>query len=341
MDRIAATTARRPEQKESPLRVLVTGGAGFIGSSIVRALLARGDKVRVLDNFSTGKRENLADVTADVEMIKADVRNKPSCMEAAKGVEAVLHQAALGSVPRSVEDPETTHFVNVDGTLNLLLAARDQGVRRFVFASSSSIYGDAPEKVKEESLPLRPQSPYAVSKVAGEAYTVVFGKVFGLESVALRYFNVFGPRQDPTSMYSAVVPRFAARLLANEAATIYGDGLQSRDFTYVENVVRANLLAMECPPGACCRAYNVACGGSISVKKLFLLIREQVGGDAARLEPVHEPSRKGDVRDSLASVEAGRRYLGYEPAVSVEEGIRRTVAWYREGLRRYTPRGHA
>ncbi len=312
------------------MKVLVTGGAGFIGANIVRTLLERGNSVRVLDNFSTGKRESLEGLRLDLELIEGDIRDGSLCRGACDGMDAVLHQAALGSVPRSVEDPETTHHVNVDGTLNMLLAARDRGIQRFVFASSSSVYGNAPERLKVESLPCRPQSPYAVSKLAAEAYTIVFSRVYGLETVALRYFNVFGPRQDPESMYAAVVPRFVACLLAGKPATIYGDGQQTRDFTYVENVVRANLLSLGCLPGACGKAYNVACGGHVSVSELYNLLRKHVGGAARVVDPIHEPTRKGDVRESLASIDAAREGLGYVPSVDVEEGIRLTVNWYAE-----------
>ena len=314
---------------EAPLKVLVTGGAGFIGTNLVRSLLLKGDSVRVLDNFSSGKRENIEDLKGDLEFLGADIRDLPTCLQACVGMDAVLHQAALGSVPRSIQDPSLTHQVNVNGTLNMLLAARDQEVKRFVFASSSSVYGNTEEKVKVESLPLRPLSPYAVSKLAGEAYTLVFSKVYGLETVALRYFNVFGPRQDPESMYAAVVPRFLASLLKGEPPRIFGDGHQTRDFTYVENVVRANLLALECPSEACGRAYNIACGQSTSVNDLFRLMRERVGGDAVRIKPTHEPPQAGDVHDSLASIEAARKILGYVPTLGVEEGIGLTIDWYR------------
>lgn len=316
------------------MRILVTGGAGFIGSNLVRSLLARGDAVRVLDDFSTGKRENLDGLAGDLEVVEGDVRDAKTCAEACRGAEAVFHEAAIGSVPRSVEDPLSTHHVNVDGTLNLLVAARDAEVRRFVYASSSSVYGDAPEEVKDESLRPRPLSPYAVSKLAGELYTVVFSHVYGLEGVALRYFNVFGPRQDPHSMYAAVVPKFVSALLEGGPPTIFGDGEQTRDFTYVENVVRANLLALECPADACGKAYNVACGASISVNELFRLVRSEVGDEAAHVKPVYAAERPGDVRDSLASIRLAESELGYVPTVGVEEGIRLTVEWFRANRER-------
>jgi nucleoside-diphosphate-sugar epimerase len=311
------------------LKLLVTGGAGFIGSHLVRGLLARGDSVRVLDDYSSGKRENLADVEGDVEIIEGDVRDPARARAACEGVEGILHEAAIGSVPLSIEDPARTHDVNVNGTLHLLIAARDLGISRFVFASSSSVYGDRPEPVKTEDLPLAPCSPYAASKLAAEAYTLVFSRVYGLQAVALRYFNIYGPHQDPGSMYAAVVPRFATSLLAGKAPTIFGDGGQTRDFTYVDDVVRANLLALECPRESCGKAYNIAWGTATSVNELFRGLREEVGGAAAKLKPLHGPPQKGDVRDSLASIQAARAGLGYVPTVGIEEGTRLTVEWYR------------
>lgn len=312
------------------MNVLVTGGAGFIGSNLVRRLLGRGDRVRVLDNFSAGSHENLQGLQGELEVVDADIRDADACLSACKGMDAVSHQAAVGSVPRSIEDPVTTHDVNVTGTLNMLLAARDCSVKRLVFASSSSVYGDAPEEVKTEILPPRPLSPYAASKLAGEAYTCVFAKVYGLEAIALRYFNIFGPRQDPKSAYAAVVPRFATRLLGRKAPIIFGDGDQSRDFTYVENAVTANLLALECGSEASGRAYNIACGRSTSLNELLRLMRVALGGKAADIEPIHEPPRKGDVRESLASVDAARDALGYTPEVDIATGIRLTLDWYHE-----------
>jgi nucleoside-diphosphate-sugar epimerase len=244
-------------------------------------------------------------------------------------VEGILHEAAIGSVPLSIKDPGKTHQVNLDGTIHLLIAARDLGIQRFVFASSSSVYGDRPEPVKKEDLPLAPCSPYAVSKLAAEAYSLVFSHVYGVQAVALRYFNVYGPRQDPNSMYAAVVPRFTTSLIRGEAPTIFGDGGQTRDFTYVEDVVRANLLALECPPEACGKAYNIACGQATSVNELFRRLREEVGGNALKLKPQHQPAQKGDVRDSLASIEAAENGLGFVPAVGIEKGLRLTVEWYR------------
>jgi nucleoside-diphosphate-sugar epimerase len=311
------------------LNVLVTGGAGFIGSNLVRRLLDQGDRVRVLDDFSTGNRENLEGIQGNLEVVDADIRDRSACLSACKGMDAVSHQAAVGSVPRSIEDPVTTHDVNVTGTLNMLLAARDCGVKRLVFASSSSVYGDSSAGVKTETLPPRPQSPYATSKLAAEAYTIVFAKVYGLESIALRYFNIFGPRQDPQSDYAAVVPRFATRLLDCKAPIIFGDGEQSRDFTYVENAVQANLLALKCSAKASGRAYNIACGKSTSLKGLLGLMYKALGGKTVEIKPVHKPLRKGDVRESLACVDAARDALGYTPEVDIAAGIRLTLDWYR------------
>lgn len=311
------------------MKVLVTGGAGFIGSHLVRTLLGRGDHVRVLDDFSSGSRANLEGLSGPLEIVEGDICDPSTCASACEGVSAVLHQAAIGSVPRSIEYPVASHRANVDGTLNMLVAARERNVGRFVFASSSSVYGDAPEETKSEELPPGPLSPYAATKLAGEQYVLVFSRVYGLEGVSLRYFNVFGPRQDPDSAYAAVVPRFVSALLRQEAPTIYGDGEQTRDFTCVENVVRANLLALECPAEACGRAYNVACGRAISVNELFRLIRREVGEGAAKIRAKRSKSRPGDVRDSLASIQLIQSALGYVPTVSVEEGIRSTVEWYR------------
>jgi nucleoside-diphosphate-sugar epimerase len=310
------------------LKTLVTGGAGFIGSNLVRRLLARGDAVRVLDDFSTGKRENLEGLGGGLEVLDGDIRDLGTCRAACEGMEALLHQAALGSVPRSVKDPLTTNEVNVRGTLNLLVAARERGVRRFVFASSSSVYGDAPEPVKIETLPPRPVSPYGVSKLAAEAYCLAFFRVYGLETVALRYFNVFGPRQDPHSLYAAVVPRFASSILQRRPAVIYGDGEQSRDFTHVDNVVDANLLAAAARPEACGRCYNIACGAATSIKVLLRSLQAAAGATELA-EPIHEPPRPGDVRNSLASIDAAREFLGYRPVIGIQKGLERTMAWYR------------
>jgi UDP-N-acetylglucosamine/UDP-N-acetyl-alpha-D-glucosaminouronate 4-epimerase len=317
----------------SARRYLVTGGAGFIGSHLVEALLRRGESVVALDDFSTGRRDNLAAAilarpqnSAEPEVIEGDIRDLATVRRALRGVQYVLHQAALPSVQRSVEDPLATHEVNVTGTLNLLVAAREVGVRRFVYASSSSVYGDNPTMPKVETMTPAPLSPYAVSKLAGEHYCRVFHGLYGLETVALRYFNIFGPRQDPNSQYAAVVPNFVTAALAGRAPTIYGDGLQSRDFTFIDNVVDANLKSCEAPVGAAGRAYNVACGSAATLLDL-LGILERITG--SRLRPIHEPPRQGDVKHSLAAINEARDRLGYEPKVDLEEGLRRTVRAFR------------
>ena len=302
-------------------RVLVTGGAGFIGSNLVAALLERGDEVRVLDNFSTGSRANLASLGREVEVVEGDLRSYERVHTAVRGTEVVFHQGALGSVPRSVQDPLSSTAVNVEGTLNVLLAARDEGIRRVVAASSSSVYGDGGSFPRVETQAPNPISPYAVAKLAAERFCVSFTRVYGIETVALRYFNVFGPRQDPTSQYAAVVPRFIRLVADGEPVTVHGDGGQSRDFTYVENVVRANLLAADAPD-AVGRVLNVATGGSETVNALA----DTVGRLLDRpVEKVHGPAQPGDVRESWADVTAAREAIGFEPVVGFEEGLRRTI----------------
>ena len=307
---------------------LVTGGAGFIGSHITERLVREGHHVRVLDNFSSGHEANLESFRGDVELIRGDIRDAQLVNSATKGVDVVFHEAALGSVPRSVADPVTTHEVNLTGTLNVLLAARDVGVRRVVYASSSSVYGETPVLPKREDMLPQPLSPYALSKLVGEHYSSVFKHVYGFEVVSLRYFNIFGPRQDPESQYAAVIPRFIMALLSGKSPVVYGDGLQSRDFTYVENVVDANLLAAEAD-GAGGRAFNVACGGRYTLLDLLARLNETIG---THFEPIHEPGRAGDVRDSQASVEAAEQGLGYHVSVGFEEGLRRTVDWYKQAV---------
>lgn len=304
---------------------LVTGGAGFIGSHICERLLRDGQRVRVFDNFSSGKEENLRDLGGEVETIHADIRDARAIRDAMKGVHVVFHEAALGSVPRSVADPLTTHDSNITGTLNVLLAARDAGVRRVVYASSSSVYGETPTLPKHEGITPQPLSPYALSKLAGEHYINIFNHVYGFEAVSLRYFNIFGPRQDPESQYAAVIPKFVTALLKGVAPTVYGDGQQSRDFTYVENVVEANLLASEAE-GVAGRFFNVACGGRYTLLDLLGKIKGILGSD---VDPVHEPPRAGDVKDSQASIEEAERALGYRVKVDFDEGLRRTVAWFK------------
>jgi UDP-glucose 4-epimerase len=305
--------------------VLVTGGAGFIGSHLVEALLRRGDWVRVFDNFSTGRYDNLAHIRDDIEIIDGDLRDEAAVRRAVTGVEVVFHQAALASVQRSVDDPVTTNAVNVTGTLHVLMASRDAGVRRVVFASSSSVYGDTPTLPKVETQAPQPLSPYAVSKLAGEQYCMAFSVVYGLPAIALRYFNVFGPRQDPHSEYAAVIPRFMARMVRDIPPIIYGDGLQSRDFTYIENVVSANLFAADAPAD-CSGVFNVGAGDRTSLLDLVAQINRLLGSNLA---PDHHPPRPGDVRHSLASIDAIRETLGYAPHVSLTEGLARTLAWFR------------
>jgi UDP-glucose 4-epimerase len=296
---------------------LVTGGAGFIGSHLVEALLARGDRVRVLDNFSTGDPANLAAVLADVELIDGDIRERADLAAALNGVEVVFHQAALASVPRSIADPLATHDVCTTGTLNVLLEARRAGVRRVVYAASSSAYGNSVRLPKRESDPTAPLSPYAVAKLAGEHYCAAFTEVYGLETVRLRYFNVFGPRQTPDSPYAAVIPLFLRALVSGQNPRIHGDGQQSRDFTFVKDVVRANLLAAGAP-GASGKVYNIAGGHRTSLLDLVATINALLGTDTA---PVHDAPRPGDVRHSQADVSRAMAELGYRARTSVEAGI--------------------
>jgi nucleoside-diphosphate-sugar epimerase len=303
------------------VKVLVTGGAGFIGSNLVRALLARGDDVRVLDNFSTGNRANLAGLADDVELVEGELRSYERVHNAVRGVEVVFHLGALGSVPRSVQDPLTSGAVNVEGTLNVLLAARDEGVRRVVFASSSSIYGDQPELPLRETMAPDPISPYGVAKLAAERYCVSFTRVYPFETVVLRYFNVFGPRQDPRSQYAAVVPLFVTAIAAGEPVTIFDDGEQSRDFTYIDNVVAANLLAADAA-GASGRIFNVSSGAPASVNELAETIGRLLDKPVERR---YLPPRPGDLRNSWADVSEAREALGFAPSVSLEDGLRRTA----------------
>jgi UDP-glucose 4-epimerase len=307
--------------------VLVTGGAGFIGSHLAEALCARGKRVRVLDNLSTGSRNNLRNIDQQIEFIDGDITNPQQAAAAVSGVDCVFHQAALASVPRSVEHPLDTHAACVTGTLNLLDAARRARVRRFVYAASSSAYGDLPSSPKRESDLPAPISPYGAAKLAGELYCRAFAATYGLETVAIRYFNVFGPRQDPNSQYSAVIPRFITALLAGQRPVVYGDGGQSRDFTYIDNVVHGNLLAAEAPAEKVSgRTFNVANGRSTSLLELLKSLNELLG---TNIRPVHEPPRAGDVRESLADIAQARTCLGYEPQVDFEEGLRRSIDYYR------------
>jgi nucleoside-diphosphate-sugar epimerase len=307
------------------MNVLVTGGAGFIGSSLARSLAGDGHAVRVLDDFSTGRKENLDGVDGDLEVLEGDVRDPAAVARAVAGAEVVHHLAALPSVARSVADPRASHQVNVDGTLNVLLAAVDAGVGRVVYASSSSVYGDTPVLPKHEAMPVSPRSPYAAAKLAGEAYCRSFARVYPLQTICLRLFNVFGPRQDPASPYAAVVPRFVTRMLAGQPAEVTGDGRQTRDFTFVDNAVQACRLAAGAGPEAVGEAMNVGCGDRISVLDLVELIN---GLLPQRVDPVLVAARPGDVRDSQAAVDKAERLIGYRPLVPVRGGVAATVRWF-------------
>ena len=304
---------------------LVTGGAGFIGSHLVEELVRRGERVRVVDNLSTGKRQNIAHLTS-VEFVEGDLADPLVAERAVAGIEYVLHQAAIPSVPRSVQDPITSNRANIDATLNILVAARDAGVKRLVYAGSSSAYGDTPTLPKVETMATAPLSPYALQKLVGEQYAQIFTRLYGLETVTIRYFNVFGPRQDPSSPYSGVISLFISALCNGRQPTIYGDGEHTRDFTYVANVVDGVLRACTAA-GASGEVINVATGGRISLNTLFNTIRDLVD---ATVDPIYSAPRPGDVKDSQADISKARRILGYAPIVSFEEGLARTVAWYRD-----------
>jgi UDP-N-acetylglucosamine 4-epimerase len=327
-------------------RWLVTGAAGFIGSHLLDELLRRGEHVTGLDNFATGRRANIddvlaalpADAAARLAFIEGDIRDPATCRRAVDGADFVLHQAAIGSVPRSIEDPLTTHAVNVDGFVNMLDAARDIGVRGFIYASSSSVYGDSAAEVKREGEEGQPLSPYAASKRIDELYAAAFARNYAMSLVGLRYFNVYGPRQDPAGAYAAVIPRWIGRLLAGERCVIYGDGQTSRDFTHVDDVVAANLAAADAatgPDSPTAPFYNIAYGRRTTLDELYRLLRAAVARlrpDAAGLEPDYQPFRPGDVRHSAADTSRARAELGYRPAVVPEEGLRRTVDWFADQL---------
>ncbi len=308
-------------------KYLVTGGAGFIGSHLARELVARKHEVVVLDNLSTGKLENIADLKDKLRFVEGSITDLDTVQECCQGVDCVFHQAALPSVPRSVKDPLLSDEQNVGGTLRVFWGAHRTGVRRVVFAASSSIYGDTEELPKHEGMQPRPMSPYAVNKRVGELYGAVFNNLYGLSTIGLRYFNVFGPRQDPNSQYAAVVPKFITSFLAGKAPIIHGDGQQSRDFTFVQNVVEANIAACAARPEAGGRSYNVALGGRITVEDLCLKIRDLVGSD---IQPEYDASRPGDVRHSQASIELAREFLGYQGNISLDEGLELTVRWYQD-----------
>lgn len=308
----------------SKSKFLVTGGAGFIGSNIVSALLEKGFTVKILDNFSSGKRENLKGLENDIELIEGDVRSYHIVQESVKGVDIVLHQAALPSVPRSIKDPITSNEVNVNGTLNILEASVGANVKKVIYASSSSVYGDNPQLPKHESMMPNPLSPYAVSKLSGEKYCSVFSRIYGIETIALRYFNVFGPKQDPSSQYSAVIPKFIKAINNNEQPIIYGDGEQSRDFTYVKNVVVANILAAvsDCESGI---AMNCAVGGQITLNQLVEHINIILGKN---IKPVYREPRAGDIKHSFADIQLAKSKINYNPLISFEEGLKLTIESY-------------
>ena len=308
-------------------RYLVTGGAGFIGSNLAHALIARGASVRILDDFSTGRSRNLAGIEDRVEIVRGDLRDPDAVARAVRGVDVIFHQAALNSNPRSIKEPGPTNAVNVAGTVLLLEAAHQAEVRRLVYASSSSVYGElSPVLPKTEEMPLLPMAPYGVSKLAAEFYCRVFTQVYGLETISLRYFNVFGPRQHPDSEYAAVIPRFLRRMLSGQRPVVYGDGEQSRDFTPVANVVAANLLAAEAAHGIG-DVVNVACGQTSTLNQLVAWLNAEIGTSVA---PIYEPSRAGDIRHSYASIRKAEATLGYRPAVDVRTGLRHTVQWFKE-----------
>jgi len=306
----------------------VTGGAGFIGSNLCKRLVADGCFVRVLDNLLTGKRSNLASVMDQIEFIEADMGEPEVARAAMQGIDVVLHEGALPSVPRSVDDPVSSHRHCVDATFALLVAARDARVKRFVYAASSSAYGDTPTLPKVETIRPDPLSPYAVGKLVGEHYCSVFAKVYGLETIALRYFNVFGPQQDPASQYAAAIPAFVTSILRDQPPTIYGDGEQSRDFTYIDNVVHANLLAARAARTAG-QVVNVACGEAVTVNAIIAMINRLLGKN---VKPNYVPARVGDVKHSLADIAAARKLIGFEPVVPFRQGLEKSIDWYRKNL---------
>ena len=313
---------------ETPMATyLITGVAGFIGSALARAVLAQGDQVRGIDNLSTGRRENLAEILARIDFQEADVLDLPALYDACRGVDYVLHQAAIPSVPKSVLDPLASNRANLDGTVNLLMAARDAKVKRVVYAASSSAYGDTPTLPKHEDMAPNPISPYAVAKLASEHYMISFYRCYGLQTVCLRYFNIFGPRQDPGSPYSGVLAKFITQMLKGEQPTILGDGKQSRDFTYVDNAVEANLLACRVPAMEVAgRVFNVATGRRFDLNETFQILKKLTGYPG---KVNYGPERAGDVKHSLADLSRATRHLGYTPKVDFEEGLRRTIDWYR------------
>ncbi len=326
--------------KTNEKTVLITGGAGFIGSNLCETLLNEGYQVKCLDNFSTGKKENIEHLLRDFpnqfELIEGDIRNLEVCREAVKGVRYVLHQAALGSVPRSINDPVTTNDVNVSGFLNMLVTSRDAGVKRFIYAASSSTYGDSKSLPKVEDVIGKPLSPYAITKYVNELYADVFSKTYGLECIGLRYFNVFGKRQDTNGAYAAVIPLFVKKLINHESPVINGDGEYSRDFTYIDNVIHMNLCAMETTnPEAINQVYNTAYGERTTLNQLVEYLKEYLSEydyEISKVEVIHGPNRAGDIPHSLASIEKAKRLLGYNPEYSMKEGLKEAINWYWENL---------
>ncbi len=309
-------------------KFLVTGGAGFIGSNICKKLVSQRCFVRVVDNLLTGKKSNLADIIDKIEFIQADMGDEDVARSAMKDIDFCLHQGALPSVPRSVDNPAATHRHCLNATFTLLLAARDAGIKRFVYASSSSAYGDTPTLPKIETMQPQPLSPYAAAKLAGEYYAKVFYEVFGLETISLRYFNVFGPHQDPTSQYAAAIPAFVTAILKDEQPTVFGDGEQSRDFTYVDNVVEANLLAAKAKKTSG-EVINIACGQAITVNETIDIINELVGGN---IKPIYTDPRPGDVKHSLADISLAKKLIGFKPKISFRQGFEKAIGWYRDNL---------
>ena len=297
---------------------LITGGAGFIGSNIAEHLVGQGKSVRVFDNFSSGKRENVRSFADKAEIIEGDLRDPKALQQAINGVRFVLHLGAIASVTRSVEDPRTTSEANITGTVNLLLAARDAGVKRVVFSSSSSVYGDTPTLPKREDMPASPLSPYAVHKITGEYYSRIFWQLYGVETISLRYFNVFGPRQDPQSQYAAVIPRFITAIMRDQSPVIFGDGRQTRDFSHIENIIEANVLASEAPQEAVGESFNIACGGRISLLELVDTVNQTLG---KKIKPKFDPPRPGDILHSQADISKAERLLSWKPRMSFAEGI--------------------
>ncbi|MBW8001985.1 MAG: SDR family oxidoreductase [Planctomycetes bacterium] len=309
-------------------KFLVTGGAGFIGSNICRKLVQQGCFVRVIDNLLTGKKDNLNDIIDKIEFIQADMGDQKSIRNAMKDIDIVLHQGALPSVPKSIDDPAATHKHCTDATFTVLLAARDSGIKRFVYAASSSAYGDAPTSPKVETMPDNPLSPYAAAKLAGEYYCSVFAKSFGLQTISLRYFNVFGPYQDPTSQYAAVIPAFVTAILNDKPPTVYGDGLQSRDFTHVDNIVQANLLAVRAPKTNG-ETINIACGQAVTINEIIELINQLTG---KKIKPNYADTRPGDVKHSLADITKAEKLIGYKPILDFKNGLIKAIEWYKNNL---------